>query len=212
MAGCDGPERLRITRAGRTCTRRRYDLSTTSETETVDELRHGLVDNPTVEPSVADALQTAPLTSWASVIVTNGTVPQQERKLHKTGLDKLVDGWVISEAVGVRKPDPLTFEFAARRAQQPVTDARVIGDSPDTTSSAPLTPDYPAFGGTMAAAGPQKSSHRPTQPTAAPKQSRRFWLVLDRVDHATPSTTATGILVSVGGTLPAGCGSRERSS
>lgn len=42
--------------------RLRYDLSTKSETETLEELRLGLVDNMTLEPSVADALQTARLT------------------------------------------------------------------------------------------------------------------------------------------------------
>jgi putative hydrolase of the HAD superfamily len=62
-------------------------------------------------------------------VVTNGTVHQQERKLRRTGLDREVAGWVISEGAGIRKPDPEIFRVAADRAGQPLDGAWVIGDS-----------------------------------------------------------------------------------
>ncbi len=62
-------------------------------------------------------------------VVTNGTVAQQERKLRHTGLDREVAGWVVSEGVGLRKPDPAIFRVAAARAGQSLDGAMMIGDS-----------------------------------------------------------------------------------
>jgi putative hydrolase of the HAD superfamily len=63
------------------------------------------------------------------VIVTNGRVAQQELKIRNTGLDALVHGWVISEAVGHKKPAPEIFHAAAAKAGQPLHSAWLIGDS-----------------------------------------------------------------------------------
>ena len=41
--------------------------------------------------------------------VTNGTFVAQDRKLKKSGLDKLLDGVFISEEVGAEKPSPAFF-------------------------------------------------------------------------------------------------------
>lgn len=46
------------------------------------------------------------------VIVTNGTVEQQTRKVELTGLDALTDRVVISQAIGVKKPAPEIFAAA----------------------------------------------------------------------------------------------------
>lgn len=46
------------------------------------------------------------------VIVTNGTVEQQTRKVQLTGLDTVTDRVVISQAVGVKKPAPEIFGAA----------------------------------------------------------------------------------------------------
>lgn len=64
------------------------------------------------------------------MIVTNGRTVQQETKIHNTGLDRLVQGWVVSEAVGRKKPDPEIFHAAAATVGLPLTGAWVIGDSP----------------------------------------------------------------------------------
>ncbi|MFI0711278.1 HAD-IA family hydrolase [Streptomyces inhibens] len=66
------------------------------------------------------------------VIVTNGRADQQEEKIRTAGLDSLVDGWVISESVGSRKPDPEIFHAAAAVAGLPALDRAstwMIGDA-----------------------------------------------------------------------------------
>jgi putative hydrolase of the HAD superfamily len=94
-----------------------------------DTLRAGLVEHIVLGDAVVTALDDASHTGWLPFVITNGTVPQQERKLRVTGLDRHVDGWVISEGVGLRKPDPEIFRLAARRAGQSLDGAWMIGDS-----------------------------------------------------------------------------------
>jgi putative hydrolase of the HAD superfamily len=94
-----------------------------------DTLRFAVVDNIVFDDAVADALDAARHEGWTPFVITNGNVAQQERKLRRTGLDKLVAGWVISEGVGLRKPDPEIFREAARRAGQPLDGAWMIGDA-----------------------------------------------------------------------------------
>jgi putative hydrolase of the HAD superfamily len=64
------------------------------------------------------------------VIVTNGRVAQQEAKIRRTGLDRLTHGWIISEAVGHKKPAPEIFHAAAAAVGAPLDGAWVVGDSP----------------------------------------------------------------------------------
>ena len=95
----------------------------------VDRIRRGLVEHIDPDPAVPSALAAARDAGWTPVVVTNGSTRQQERKLPVTGLAGLVAGWVISEAAGVRKPDPRIFREAARRAGQDLDGAWMVGDS-----------------------------------------------------------------------------------
>ena len=63
-------------------------------------------------PGVRAALATLRTTGVAIVVVTNGTVDQQSRKLEDAALAGLITDVVISEAVGSRKPDPTIFRTA----------------------------------------------------------------------------------------------------
>lgn len=109
--------------------RDRYGLAEQAVADVVSDLRLGMVDQIRLDSAVPRALSTAQAAGWHLVVVTNGTVEQQERKLRRTGLDQHVDGWVISEAVGVKKPAPLIFERAAEVVDLPLKDAWMIGDS-----------------------------------------------------------------------------------
>lgn len=74
------------------------------------------------------ALRTA---GWRIGIVTNGMRDNQLAKLDRTGLAKAVDGYCISDAVGLRKPDPRIFRLAAQNCGTTLTPGDwVIGDSP----------------------------------------------------------------------------------
>ena len=107
----------------------RFGLDGRSAAGLAADLRSGLVRQIVPDDAVTAALREARTAGWVPFVVTNGTVQQQERKLRHTGLDREVAGWVISEAVGIRKPDPDIFRFAAARARQPLDGAWMIGDS-----------------------------------------------------------------------------------
>lgn len=95
-------------------------------------LRQGVLDNLRVEQEVLDALGRATAAGWTPFIVTNGVVPQQDLKITNLGLDRHVTGWVVSDVVGVRKPDPRIFHLAARQAGLPLEGAWMVGDAHDT--------------------------------------------------------------------------------
>jgi 5'-nucleotidase len=62
-------------------------------------------------------------------IVTNNQVAEQEEKLDHFRLRPLVDFMVVSEGVGVAKPDPRIFELALEKAGAAPHEAVMIGDS-----------------------------------------------------------------------------------
>ncbi|WP_430379668.1 HAD family hydrolase [Streptomyces sp. B1-3] len=94
-----------------------------------DFLDRGAADRTTLEDPVREALVEVLAADWSCVIVTNGRTVQQEAKIRNTGLDRLVHGWVISEAAGHRKPEPEIFHLAAALAGVPLDGSGMIGDS-----------------------------------------------------------------------------------
>ena len=81
------------------------------------------------DPAVQAALATARDSGWALWLVTNGVVDVQEAKLRAAGLEPLLDGWVVSAGVGVRKPDPEIFRITAELADEPLDGAWMVGDT-----------------------------------------------------------------------------------
>ncbi len=97
----------------------------------VEIVREGLLDRLRLDPLVACALGIAEDAGWVPVVVTNGDTRLQEEKLRRTGLDRYLADWVISEEAGCRKPNPRIFGIAAERARMRLTGAWVIGDAPE---------------------------------------------------------------------------------
>lgn len=62
-------------------------------------------------------------------VVSNNAQQEQLDKLAFLRLGHLIDELVVSEAVGVAKPDPRIFEIALRRVGARPADAVMIGDS-----------------------------------------------------------------------------------
>ncbi|WP_448317273.1 HAD family hydrolase [Streptomyces sp. CO7] len=89
----------------------------------------GAADRVVLMPGAREALARAVAEGRTCVVVTNGRTAQQEAKMRRTGLDRLVQGWVVSEAVGCAKPDPAIFRAAAEAVGAPLPGAWVIGDS-----------------------------------------------------------------------------------
>ena len=104
----------------------RYALSAE---DVLIELRAGVIEHLVLDPAVEEALRAAVAAGLVPVVVTNGTVAQQEAKLRRTGLDQVVASWVISEGAGVRKPDRRIFEQAAASVGLPLSaDGWMVGD------------------------------------------------------------------------------------
>jgi putative hydrolase of the HAD superfamily len=110
--------------------RDRYALRIPS-IDLVEELHDGVVAYTRLDPLIACALRIADQAGWVPVVVTNGTVRQEEAKIRKTGLDRYVADWVISEEAGVSKPNPRIFALAAQRVRMPLRGAWVVGDGPE---------------------------------------------------------------------------------
>jgi len=64
-------------------------------------------------------------------VVTNGPVEWQSRKLRTLGLTECFDEIVISDAVGVAKPDPRIFALALDRLGVEAGEAMFVGDHPE---------------------------------------------------------------------------------
>jgi putative hydrolase of the HAD superfamily len=105
-----------------------FDLT---EDELVGALYRGSRDNARLDPATADAIGRARGAGHRVVIVTNGPVEGQFGKIRNAGLDRLVDAWTISGAVGADKPDPAPFRAAAAAVDGSLEDAWMIGDRDD---------------------------------------------------------------------------------
>jgi putative hydrolase of the HAD superfamily len=90
----------------------------------------GAADRVVLAETTAAALASARGAGWRRVIVTNGRGPQQLAKIRNSGLDALVDAWIISGDVGLQKPDPAVFAAAAEVVGASLDGAWMIGDSP----------------------------------------------------------------------------------
>lgn len=91
----------------------------------------GAADHVTLTEPARAALRRATAAGWTCVIVTNGSVRQQERKIAISGLDAEVAGWVVSEGVGYRKPQPEIFAAAADAVGARLDDGGwMVGDAP----------------------------------------------------------------------------------
>lgn len=95
-------------------------------------LRAGSLAQLRPTPGITEALDKAARAGLVPYIVTNGKVEQQEGKVAKLGLAGHVAGMVVSEGVGIRKPDPEIFRVAAQDAGQTLAGAWMIGDAAES--------------------------------------------------------------------------------
>ncbi|MDE5872205.1 MAG: HAD-IA family hydrolase, partial [Muribaculaceae bacterium] len=64
-------------------------------------------------------------------VLTNGFTEVQYRKLHSTGLDRYVQRMVISDEIGIQKPDIRIFRYAETATGASPESTIMIGDNPD---------------------------------------------------------------------------------
>lgn len=69
--------------------------------------------------------------SYRLGLITNGPTLIQQAKIERLGLVDLLDVLLISEEVGVAKPDPRIFALALERLRVAPSQALFVGDSPE---------------------------------------------------------------------------------
>lgn len=62
-------------------------------------------------------------------IVTNGDYTSQKRKLDNINLYELLDYCLISDEIGIRKPDPRIFKYACKKLKLKESECLYVGDS-----------------------------------------------------------------------------------
>jgi putative hydrolase of the HAD superfamily len=81
-------------------------------------------------PGMGETLRSLRVGGLALGIVTNGQTDLQTRHIDALQLAPLVDTILISEAEGLRKPDPALFHRAADRLGMNPTECLFVGDDP----------------------------------------------------------------------------------
>jgi putative hydrolase of the HAD superfamily len=107
----------------------RFELSTTFD-EFETQLR-AFLSHPVCDEATLAALRRLKSENVLMGIATNGSINQEE-KIRNAGLDKIVNGWCISEAVGSKKPDARIFELLAQACGTDLSDCWVVGDGPES--------------------------------------------------------------------------------
>ena len=78
----------------------------------------------------AEAVEACYRKGYKIVLVTNGKSPFQERNFRKLDCSKWFDCVIVSEVVGLRKPEKAIFELACRVVDADVESSVFIGDNP----------------------------------------------------------------------------------
>lgn len=92
---------------------KRFPTVTGSPDEILEQFRVGFVEQLSLAPEIHMLLQTLKANDIPFGIITNGSTIPQTRKIKRLGLDDFTDCIFISEAFGVKKPDPTIFHAAA---------------------------------------------------------------------------------------------------
>ncbi|MCM1337099.1 MAG: HAD-IA family hydrolase [Candidatus Amulumruptor caecigallinarius] len=79
-------------------------------------------------------------------VMSNGFAEVQQRKLEVTGLDDMIDLMVLSDDIGINKPDPRLYEYAMERAGESAPAAQLmIGDNVNTDIAGALAAGWQAL-------------------------------------------------------------------
>lgn len=95
-----------------------------------DHYLQGLVDNYVIFPGVIDLLEILNQGKISLSIITNGLKEVQRPRMLRSGLDRYFDHIIVSDEIGVAKPDKKyfdhVFEFVGRHA---ISNSLVVGDN-----------------------------------------------------------------------------------
>lgn len=78
-------------------------------------------------------------------VLTNGFTEVQYRKLRSTGLDRYIQRMVISDEIGIQKPDTRLFRYAEQETGANAEECLMIGDNPDNDVKGALDAGWKAI-------------------------------------------------------------------
>ena len=78
-------------------------------------------------------------------VLTNGFTEVQYRKLRSTGLDRFIQRMVISDEIGIQKPDSRIFRYAEQETGATPETTVMIGDNPDNDIQGALNAGWSAI-------------------------------------------------------------------
>jgi putative hydrolase of the HAD superfamily len=87
-------------------------------------------ETPQLAEGVIDCLSRLQRHRIPLAIVTNGSTRAQEAKIKHSGIRDFFSAIVVSEAFGVKKPDPSIYEEAASKLKAAPDDCWFVGDHP----------------------------------------------------------------------------------
>ena len=82
-------------------------------------------------PGAVETIKALRQANFKVGLLTNGNVVVQNGKIDVIGIRPLLDTIVISEGVGLKKPDPAIFKLAATNLNEPPEACLFVGDNPE---------------------------------------------------------------------------------
>jgi HAD hydrolase, family IA, variant 1 len=105
-----------------------------------------LADASTLLPGALPLIDSLKQMGLPVGILSNGFTEVQEHKLQVTGLDKMIDIMVLSDEIGINKPNVRLFEHAMKRAGQTRPSAQLmIGDNATTDIAGAISAGWNAI-------------------------------------------------------------------
>lgn len=120
-------ERFRLPLAHKECTQA-TELSRQFDTEYLDRLAECTL----LVPGAIELLVSIRQRDIKTGILSNGFTEVQFRKIRNSGLEPYIDYVVLSDQIGINKPDVRIFRHAEVISGIPAAHSLMIGDNPDT--------------------------------------------------------------------------------
>lgn len=98
--------------------------------EVLDEYRQILMRHASIDPTVEAGLVAVRQAGMKTAILSNESTERVEVLFRKTGLDRHFDVVVVSETVGVEKPDRKIFDILVERLGVTPHEIALFGDNP----------------------------------------------------------------------------------
>ena len=110
-------------------TLRRLDVDTISPSQVLDDYRTILMRRSRIEPAVEAALDDLRTCGMKTAVLSNESTERVDSLFRKTGVGRHFDVVVVSQAVGVEKPDRRIFEVLVERLGVPPESVALFGDN-----------------------------------------------------------------------------------